>query len=300
MVKATRKSPGVGRDTNSGDNLTDEAIEIALATEVLDQENMAAARERRKRNRKRAEGNGVPLAELDDLYKRRDDTVADVLAFFKLKFRVLSAHFKALKPRQADLFDMDVDHKGAIAHLGMMAGMKGEKALPPPTYQGEEIKVWMDAHEVGATRRSEAADAILESAQANPGKPVDATSGAVTKATAASVREQAAKDFEEDNAGSKPPDTTKDGVERIAGMPKMGELADGTALVGEDFVEASPEELAQQTSRPVEMVEAKDHLSGNTFTVRADDPMLHNGVIYKTQKALKIARGDIKPQQPKA
>src|SRR5437899_3831394 len=93
MPRTKRASPGIGH----GDNLPDSAaVRAALATEVIFQQKKEALREQHKRARKGMEANGVPLADLDTLYKLRDEPDSEIEAWFRRKFAVLGAVFSSL------------------------------------------------------------------------------------------------------------------------------------------------------------------------------------------------------------
>lgn len=185
MARTPRKSPGVGRD---GDNLGDPAAyRNALAMEVLDKERIAAATELRKRHRKGYEKHGVVLADLDDLYKMKDFTDEEIITWFKRKFNALGAVFQKV----AEQFDLFAPKKGAperiaaFRHQGMMAGISGKDAAPPPGLAADESNEWMEGHREGHSARALAWAEQQEEAQAEaqrrkdeaernkPGQPAD-------------------------------------------------------------------------------------------------------------------------------
>lgn len=152
-----RSSPGVGR--NEGANLADPAaIRKALAIEVLDKERIKAATEMRKRHRKKAEGQGVVLADLDDLYKMKDMGLSEIVIWFRRKFNALGAVFQELGA-QYELFTPAKgakEVKAAHRHAGMMAGLAGKDALPPPGLEPAESNLWLEGHKEGHAARAEA------------------------------------------------------------------------------------------------------------------------------------------------
>jgi len=236
MSKAPRKSPGVGR----GENLAShEAINNALAMEVLDQEALETVREIRKRHRKNAEQNGVALSDLDDLYKSRDEPISNIVAMIRRKIHYLGSVFHPLRA-QTDLFmqaSASPEDQHAAKHVGKMAGLKGDPCSPPPALGGEDAQLWIDGHHEGATARAAAlkqrkadektlADTLAAALSEPDGKTVDGT-GKGSKAE--QVRAQAAADFAKDNpegaaaAGIIPPAEIAEEVDVEAEAKKLQE-----------------------------------------------------------------------------
>lgn len=267
MAREPRSSPAVGRG-KAGDNVSDSAIRNSLAVEILIQEKMAGLREERKRARKRAEGNGVNLSDLDALFKMRDKTDTEILSFFQGRMRTFGAFFQNLKvffePKtgQTDMWAVPNDQRAMISHMGMMAGLKGEKAAPPPTYTQDEVQIWMEAFHSAAEERKAANMEILnEALVATDGKVVDGTPGAVTERAmqrVAEVREQAAGEFEEDN-----PDVVAARNAAMAGEEVTGDSSgealeefdpekQAAALVANGFAgdKAKPKEAFKNTTGP--------------------------------------------------
>lgn len=233
MVKPKRASPGIGHNSE----IDNGNVLRALATEILDQKEMERVRDRRKRNRKRAEGKGVPLEHLDALYKMRDEPLSNIENWFRQRWGVLSAFFKPLRD-QYDLFAPKAEapeRQAAARHAGLMAGVKGEECAPPPNLSGDDqvewTAGWHEGNDSYKDANKELADVLAEALQnAAEGKVTDGTgkkSGkTATKAAAAAeaqrVAKQAAADFKADNPEVKTPD---------------------------DGFEASKEELEGQTTR---------------------------------------------------
>lgn len=231
MAKTPRKSPGIGHNSeiDSGNVLR------ALATEILDQKAMEEIRERRKRNRKRAEGNGVPLAHLDRLYRMRDEPLSEVENFFRQSWAVMSAFFKPLR-EQYDLFAPKPEapeRQAAARHAGLMAGVAGLECKPPPNLSGDDqvewTSGWHEGNEAFKGANKELADVLADALKnAAAGKVTDGTGkapkgGKAAKDKAAEVNAQAAADFKADNPDVKPP--------------------------GDDGFEATKEELEGQSTR---------------------------------------------------
>jgi len=198
-----RKSPATGRD---GNGPSSDDILKALATEIIDQQAMTEIKERRKRNRKRAEADGVALAHLDKLYKMRDEPASEIEKFFRLQWQHFSAFFSDLA-EQLDLFVPRLSTPRATAHrhVGKMAGLKGEKDTPPDGYSGDEIQQWMEGYQEGWEARSQAQEDTMEALKealnnAEAGKVTDGTGKGKRSAKAKAVAMQAAADFEADQA----------------------------------------------------------------------------------------------------
>lgn len=232
MAKAPRRSPGVG--DNSGE-VDEGKVRHYLAVEILDQEAMETVRARRKRNRKLAEA-FVPLADLDALYKMKDEPPASIILFFKRRLSVFSSFFTELK--QFDLFQPRPNApevRAAFHHAGLMAGLQDKANQPPPGCAGDDLQQWQAGYSEGTEARDGASKA---NADFLAGALKNAEAGIVTdgtvKGNANKVGAQAAADFKADN-----PDVAATG----------GGLPDGQQL-GDDF-EAPKSELDKQTTRTV-------------------------------------------------
>jgi hypothetical protein len=201
MTKSKRSSPATGRDSNGP---SEEAILKALATEVMDQEVMAEVKERRKRNRKRAEADGVSLAHLDKVYKMRDEPASEVEKFFRLQWQHFSAFFTDLA-EQLDLFvpKLSVERRSAHRHVGKMAGLTGKPGKAPDGLTPDEVNMWMDGWHDGDWAREASKDASLEAMKealenADKGIVTDGTKGR-KNGKAKEVAMKAADDFYDDN-----------------------------------------------------------------------------------------------------
>lgn len=208
MVK--RASPGVGH------NLPEPAdFRKALAVEILDQEEAKKLREKRKANRKAAEGKNVNLSDLDATYQHRDDTFEEIVVFIKRRLHGFAAVWTDLF-EQFDLLAPKAEApevRGAIYHAGLMAGVTGKPNIPPPGMVGDALQKWQLGYNEGAQARDEAEKeklAIWQKAidNANAGKVTDGKTGEAVdeKSTkpkrspkAQATADQAAKDFAEDN-----------------------------------------------------------------------------------------------------
>lgn len=304
MPKPKRASSGVGHGANFAEP---SAILAALATEVLQKEKMDELREQRKRSRKRAEANGVVLADLDLLFKKRDEPLSEIEGWFRRQFATLGAFFTDL-PAQFDLFapkPAAPERRAAFRHAGKMAGLKGEDGTPPPNLEGDELNQWMDGHAEGADARSNAHHDIIQAALENAanGQATDGTTGEATGAAdqpikrgrgrpkkAEAVAAQAAADFAADQAaerGETEMDTalTDEKVGTVGeDEPDPDEPAPGVEVVGvaiADNFELSAAEIAAQTGRPQPKISVKD-LAGASHEVDADDPLVFEGVVYPT------------------
>lgn len=214
-----RASPGVNR--NIPNDPDPEAIQRALANEVVMKEAIQLLTEKRKSLRKTAEGEGVVLAELDDLYKRRDDEPDEILAMFRRKWSHFTAFFQDLGD-QLDLFtarSVTRSDKAGYEHAGRMAGLTGKPCEAPDGLVGEGLQMWMEgwhtAHERRVNARSTLADDIAAAFKiVDEGGVVDGTGPVVkaatekpakgakkgsAKAKAEAVRLVTAEDFAEEN-----------------------------------------------------------------------------------------------------
>lgn len=210
-----RASPGVGRDETSN-GPSPEDIREALALEITDQEMMRALRERRKQHRKDAEGKLVVLADLDELYKHRDDEPDDIEAWFRRRWRAFGAVFSELT--QMDLFvrKSDGPQKATYAHQGMMIGLQGKACEAPDGLVGEDLQSFMGGFHDGNAARLKSQKTLADHIAAairitESGGVVDGTGDTVKaveqktpkaklskKAQAEAVRLQAQADFEAD------------------------------------------------------------------------------------------------------
>lgn len=223
MTKTGRASPKAGRG-GIGDNhgfAEYDAITKALAVEQLDQEEMKKLRELRKTHRSNAEASRVDLSQMDDLYKRKDDPLSDIVQYLKGKMYYLGAVFIPIR-KQFDLFveaSESPETQHAARHAGRMAGIKGLSANPPPNLTGEDQQLWLEGHGDGAKARNEAskerkqelADIIAQAMKNNDeGKVTDGTGKngpgapavkdeAARDPAAVAVGDKAAKEFALDN-----------------------------------------------------------------------------------------------------
>lgn len=258
-----RASPGVGH--NAGSELPKQAdFRFHLAMEVLDQEEMAKIRERRKKHRKGAEGKGIVVEDLDRLYKMKDLTPDEVLHWFKRQWNALGSLFSDLN-EQFNLFapkPSAPEERAAFEHAGFMAGIQGKPAVAPPNMVGDNLQKWMKGHGEGAAFRVEAERQRLEEISqaldnADKGIVTDGTgkrTGRVKKTEADKVRQQAQEDFKADNPGS--PATEEEMKEALA-----NKASDAEGGEQGDFSEASEEELAAQTGRPAAAAAASEKMS---------------------------------------
>jgi hypothetical protein len=215
----------VGRNAIGGNSgLADHGhINNALAMEILDQEELDEVKERRKKHRKGYEMNGVTLADLDDLYRHRDDPIQDVVAMIKRKMHYLGTVFKPLRA-QVDMFmqaSESPEMQNAAFHAGRMAGLKGADASPPSNVVGEDLQLWLEGQQEGADARAAAKKLRKDEARALSDNLAQALkngeNGLVTDGTgkagpgvpgidpnrdptAVKVGEKAAADFMADNA----------------------------------------------------------------------------------------------------
>lgn len=217
MAKTPRKSPGIGHNSE----IDSANVLKALATEILDQKEMDRVRERRKRNRKRAEANGVPLSHLDRLYSMRDAPLSEVENFFRQAWGVMAAFFKPLRD-QYDLFQPKPEapeRQAAARHAGLMAGVSGAECKAPVNLSGDDqvewTAGWHEGNDSYKDANKELADVLAEALQnASEGKVTDGTgkkggkagAKAAAAAEAQRVAKQAAADFKADNPEVKTPD----------------------------------------------------------------------------------------------
>ena len=198
MPKAKRASPAVG--SNSAEALADHnVIRYCLARQILLKEEQDALKEKVKRTRTGFEQKGVSLAELDEIVKDRDEPESTLIQ--KLKRRAHYAGALMRRTFQMDLFAGDPDTMAVIRQKGMMAGIEGKDASPPPTYDNAERNGWMEGHQEGADARDQVLrDIEAEAMDADADKPVDGTRGAIKDRAAAKVAAQAEADFKADQA----------------------------------------------------------------------------------------------------
>lgn len=196
--KPKRASPKPRGDGN-GPALED--IEDALAMEILDQENLKLMREQRKSHRTMAEAKHVNLGQLDELYKRRDDTAGDIESYFKGLFRTFSAHFQEFVEMDFFVRKTTKTEKASFGHVGLMAGLKGEDPTVPPNLVGEEIQDYERGYRKGADARNRnkrtLADTLAAVLATAPGTVIDGTTGKpLTKKQKAEVEAAAKAQFE--------------------------------------------------------------------------------------------------------
>ena len=210
MVKS-RASSGIGHNSGAEPS-TPEDFRRALAIEILDQEEMAKIREKRKVNRKAAEGKRVLLPVLDNVYKHKDDTEDEIVIWFKNQLHGFSALFTDLG-KQFGMFDAKpeaTEVRGAARHHGFMAGITGKPNTAPPGTSGDRLQMWMEGWHEGHEARSDGEKEKLEImrqalANADAGKVTDGKTGEAIEpkpargAKAKAVGDKAAKDFAEDS-----------------------------------------------------------------------------------------------------
>lgn len=177
MRKTKRASSGIG---HNGDLAPHEVWLKALAVEILYQEQKKQLRELHKRARKTLEGKGVTLAELDALYKRREDSPEEIEALFRRLFNAFGAVHTEIT--QYDLFTVKADAPAKAAHRmnGQMSALAGEPCQPPSGLVGEPLQEWTEGwHEGEETRKAglkTLADTLAEAlAEAEKGNVVDGT-----------------------------------------------------------------------------------------------------------------------------
>lgn len=327
MVKPTRASPATGK---AGNGPSPDAIMEALAVEMLDQDALTTVKERRKRNRKIAEGKGVDLGHLDALYKRRDEPASKIEEYFRGLWMHMTAHFTDL----ADQMDMFVpkaarEAKAAFFHSGMMAGLKGEKDEAPLNLDGDERNEWLKGHTKGAGLRGGAEKSLADTLAAamkiaDAGGVVDGKTGEAVKGARAKAAADAKEDvkpgvgtdarapeqpdwtgFDEDPMKWEPEqsrifavwfDSIPNGA--VARISHKGVLAAYRArggsqpVVGDDF-EAPAAELAKQTTRQT----VKNQKAG---AEDATDPLVVSGVRYPSKTRADAARKIVEGQSEKA
>jgi hypothetical protein len=258
MAKAPRKSPGIGDNSKPIDQA---AVRKALAMSILADKQKTDLNIRIKRMRSGFEKEGVPLAELDRLFKMRDEPASEILRMFRTLGQVFFAFFTDLGD-QFDLLAPKADapeERAAYRHAGMMQALKGEKMNPVPGLSGDSLQQMIEGYneawplyEAGQADFADFLREALENAEA--GIVTDGT-GKKTAAErkAASVAAKAAKDFAEDNGdplvvnGVAYPNMTAADQAR----QKLKDKAAGDGVKTADDFEASPEELAAQTQRKV-------------------------------------------------
>ena len=285
MPKPKRASPNPGRDGSNGPAPDD--ILNALALEIIDQDQMALLRDRRKAHRKSAEGKLVDLKHLDRLYKMRDEPASEIEKMFRSMFTHMSAFWDDLT--QLDLFvrKSTKEAKAAFGHHGMMAGLKGEDECPPPNLTPEESNEWMQGYDKGATARANASETLAETlaaALATPeGTVIDGTGKGGRSLKAVAVADQAKADFTADQiAEAKATGViTDDDPLGVNAPATLGDQIKEAA--GGDGFEASAEELAAQAPRAA--VEA-----AKPGAEDATDPLIVGGEKYKTLAQANAAR----------
>lgn len=211
MPKTKRASPRPGR-TGNGPPL--EEIEDALAVEILDQENLKMLREVRKRHRTTAEGKGVNLGQLDDLYRRRDDAAEEIMDYFRGLFRTFSAHFEAFTEMDFFVKKTTTSEKAGFEHVGRMAGLKGEPGAAPQNLVGEEQQDWLKGYARGSASRQKNAKSLSETLMealktAAEGGVVDGTGKGLKMGAPMTKAEKAAAKAAADAANPPSPDAPK-------------------------------------------------------------------------------------------
>lgn len=153
---AKRASPGV--NVNLPNTPEPEAVQRALANEIVVKEAILLLTEKRKSLRKTAEGEGVNLKSLDNLYKNKDAEPEEIEAMFRREW----AHFGAVFGDLADQLDLFApkavsrDVKAANLHAGRMAALMGKDATAPDGMVGESLQSWMEGWHEARDKRVEA------------------------------------------------------------------------------------------------------------------------------------------------
>lgn len=203
MAKS-RKPAGVGHNSQLADP---NDIQTALARQLMLDKELDDLKERHKRIRKGFEQSGVSLARLDKWKKLVDKPVADIEREFREDFHYAGVAFPDLG-EQFNLFAPKAEapeRRAAFYHKGRMAALKGDEPTPPPGISGDDLQRWQSGYNdhlpFYQKAKSEQAEFMAKALEnAENGIVTDGTGTAEEKKTRA-VRQQARKDFAEDNPG---------------------------------------------------------------------------------------------------
>jgi hypothetical protein len=192
-----------------------------LAIMITDRQRTDAAKSIEKANRKKI-GVDFDLGDMDQTIKMLSWSATEISKFFAQKLKYLS--YADIEPgTQFDMFGGPKPDKGADDYrfAGMLAGMQGHPAEPPPNLVGEQIQTWLVGHEEGRAKRAEA---LAEQKAKDEAAGVEAETEAAAPGDAA----PAGGDESYGDDDSESPHQTGN---------------------GETFTEATPAELAKQTGR---------------------------------------------------
>lgn len=195
-----------------------------LATMITDKQRTDAAKAIEKANRKRIKVD-FDLGDMDLTIKMLSWSPAEITKYFAGKLRLLS-YADIEHGTQFDLFGGPRPDRGADDYrfAGMLAGMQGHPAEPPPNLQGEQIQTWLTGHSEGIASRDEAlAEAAAKEAAAG-----------TTETETETDADGDADGGEEDSSG---------------GGESYGDDAQSPHQTGGEFTEATPAELNKQKGR---------------------------------------------------
>lgn len=150
------RSPGVGR--NEQVDLTDDDWLVAVAKDSLAIEARDAVTERRKLLRKRIEGDGIAMADLDYVVKHRNDDPETLMATLKRQLGGLM-HFIPNLRAQIDLLlgaPPPAERQAAFHMQGIHAAIAGKAATAPENLHDIERQQWLEGWHRGHTARQTA------------------------------------------------------------------------------------------------------------------------------------------------
>jgi hypothetical protein len=202
MAKPKKASPGVGVGHNSGAAQTDPRDMMrALAVYILDEEEAAKLREKRKLHSKAAQGKNVSAEDVKFMFSIKDLTGSEL----EQQLNRMILRISAVNPDLGQQLDLYVPkattvQKAAYRQTGMMAAIKGVPFQAPPGLSGDSLQELTDGYNIGAEYRQAAEDERLEEmkkaiAKAEAEKKADKP----VSEPAAKVAEKAQKDFVADN-----------------------------------------------------------------------------------------------------